>query len=690
METVHRKRARIWAYLMLAFFILLTGMAFPLSAFAGNTVVVACSDYQYPNWDTYEVGGIGNAGGAIVAGNTAQKLLEAGVSGVDALLCAGDYDFDLNRNADDTAAGIISLRNALNTSGLTDSHTHWVLVQGNHDPRNTGGGTSATGNNDPASGAYGVYVLNERDYPWYGGTEAGVKAAASDLQTYLDDKLDKKFSAPIFVISHLPLHYSMRTWVEGDARYAKYIFDVLNNYSAHGLNIIYLFGHDHSQGWDDYLGGSKVFLAPGDRINIADGTETGYTSQELKFVYMNAGFMGYYKNHNTQTSALDEPFYDIKDLTMSCFVISDNSVRITRYCCTGPTELKKAGILNRYRQEDTLQNYSPNMKVVSGTYVRTGGTIGHAYGSWTTEKEPTYTAEGLEKRVCAYDSSHVETRTIAKLPKPAPETEAKPASGTQTETEAKPASGTQTETEAKPASGTQAETEAKPASGTKTETKTKPSSGTKTETKTAPESDTKTETKVVPQSDTPAATASDADPKGAEFGVLQAKAVKVSTKTIKVQWRKVKGADSYIIYGNRCGKKLKKLATVKGTSYTQKKLKKGTYYKYVVVAVSSGRTISTSKMVHTVTKGGRYGNAVSLTVSKKKVTVKIGRTYKVKTKVKNDKTANKHRAVAFESGNTKIATVTGKGTIKGVGKGTCSIYVYAQNGLMKKIQVTVK
>ena len=39
---------------------------------------------------------------------------------------------------------------------------------------------------------------------------------------------------------------------------------------------------------------------------------------------------------------------------------------------------------------------------------------GHAYGAWTTVRKATCTQEGQEQRVCANDSNHKETRTIAK------------------------------------------------------------------------------------------------------------------------------------------------------------------------------------------------------------------------------------------------------------------------------------
>ncbi len=44
----------------------------------------------------------------------------------------------------------------------------------------------------------------------------------------------------------------------------------------------------------------------------------------------------------------------------------------------------------------------------------------------------------------------------------------------------------------------------------------------------------------------------------------------------------------------------------------------------------------------------------------------------------------------YESSNTKIATVSSKGVIKGIKKGTSTIYAFAPNGIMKTIKVTVK
>ncbi len=189
------------------------------------------------------------------------------------------------------------------------------------------------------------------------------------------------------------------------------------------------------------------------------------------------------------------------------------------------------------------------------------------------------------------------------------------------------------------------------------------------------------------------------DVTGAVFNALLARTTKLTNKNITLKWKKVPKADGYKIYGNRCGKKnhyklIKDVGKSK-TSYTQKKLKKGTYYKYVVVAykVVDGKkvTIAVSKTIHATTTGGKYGVAKSVKVNKSKITLKKGKKFTIKAKeVKKDKKIKNHRRIAYESSNTKVATVSKKGVVKAKTKGSCYIYVYAQNGVYKKVKVTVK
>jgi len=195
---------------------------------------------------------------------------------------------------------------------------------------------------------------------------------------------------------------------------------------------------------------------------------------------------------------------------------------------------------------------------------------------------------------------------------------------------------------------------------------------------------------------------SENDVKGAVFGKLQVKCTKVTNKKITLKWKKVKGADGYLVYGTPCGKgkKPKLIKTLKKnskTTFTQTKRKKGTPYRYIVRAYKlvGGKkiTISIAKTVHVFTNGGKYTNAKSVKVNKTKVSIKKGKKFKLKAtevKANKKKKIRKHRVICYESTNKKIATVTKKGVIKGKKKGTCKIYVYTQNGVSKTVKVTVK
>lgn len=191
----------------------------------------------------------------------------------------------------------------------------------------------------------------------------------------------------------------------------------------------------------------------------------------------------------------------------------------------------------------------------------------------------------------------------------------------------------------------------------------------------------------------------DGDYKGSNFGLLKAKTTKITKKSVTVKWNKVKNADGYIVYGAKCGAKSKykvlKVVSGKTTSYTQKKLKKGTYYKYNIVAFKNinGAKVTTavSKKIHATTLGGKYGVAKAVKVNKTKATIKKGKTFKIKaSEIKKDKKIKRHRAICYESSNTAVATVNAKGKVKGVKKGKCTIYVYAQNGVYKTVNIKVK
>ena len=83
-------------------------------------------------------------------------------------------------------------------------------------------------------------------------------------------------------------------------------------------------------------------------------------------------------------------------------------------------------------------------------------------------------------------------------------------------------------------------------------------------------------------------------------------------------------------------------------------------------------------------------------MNKTAVSLKAGKTFKIKAAVRKLKTGKKLMPKAFApklrylSSKTKVATVSSSGKIKARSKGTCYVYVFAHNGISKKIKVTVK
>lgn len=201
----------------------------------------------------------------------------------------------------------------------------------------------------------------------------------------------------------------------------------------------------------------------------------------------------------------------------------------------------------------------------------------------------------------------------------------------------------------------------------------------------------------------------DKDAKGTTFGLLSAKQKKVGKTSITINWNKLKGAKYYMVYGNKCGysngvfNQYVLLSTTTKTSIKFSKIlknsiQKGTYYKFMVVAVDGNNKVkASSKTVHIATLGGKYTNPKKVSVNKKikknKITLKKGKKIALKAKaVKANKKlkVDNHRTMKYESSNKKIASVSSSGKITAKKKGKCFIYAYALNGIYSKTKVTVK
>jgi hypothetical protein len=195
------------------------------------------------------------------------------------------------------------------------------------------------------------------------------------------------------------------------------------------------------------------------------------------------------------------------------------------------------------------------------------------------------------------------------------------------------------------------------------------------------------------------------DLSGARFSKLKPRSDKQTQNSITLSWNKAKGAEMYVIYGNQCDSKghahyLKKLGEVKGKKSSFKvkhidatKLNKGTMHKFCIVAYDEdGKILEKSATIHVTTTGSKWKNydKVKLTAPKEsKVTLKKKKTFTITAKAEGKK-VRKHVDLRYESTNKRIATVSKKRVIKPVGKGTCKVNVYAQNGKYKAIEVTVK
>jgi len=321
--------------LLLVLATLLCSFSFITASAEGESeviTVIAGSDFQNPS---------GNTAGKSTITKILSSMAKDGITKADGFLFCGDY----STGYDNSVPGLTAVKDAV--KGVVSENM--IFVKGNHDPADTAG-LSKSGANDHPSGGYGVFVINESDYMWYNNSEGTVKRTAQKLTNYLNEKLKEGYDKPIFVVSHLQLNYNMRTKYDGDGKHANYIFDVLNAAGEKGLNIFFLFGHNHSNGWDDYLGGSSVYLEKGDKILIAQNSGSKFKEETLNFTYMNAGYTGYYNNVNGADDTL----------TMSAFVITDDSVTVTRYSPNGIHDLKTKGVKNEYKNESA---YEPNDKV---------------------------------------------------------------------------------------------------------------------------------------------------------------------------------------------------------------------------------------------------------------------------------------------------------------------------------------
>ncbi len=220
-----------------------------------------------------------------------------------------------------TAFGISLVKKAVNEKW--NYGMQYLFVQGNHDtPKSVYLNDTGLYEFDK----YVVYTINEDDYPWNEQIDVGiakkkVEKTAAALDKALSALAEANDTRPVFVVSHLPLHYSTRS-SGNDNRYASYIFDAINN-NADNLNIVYLYGHNHSSTYDDYIGGAVNYLAKGETMKIGGSDE----EKTLGFTYTNCGYSGYSNNSDNETST--------SALTVTFATVSGSDISIRKYSKDG-------------------------------------------------------------------------------------------------------------------------------------------------------------------------------------------------------------------------------------------------------------------------------------------------------------------------------------------------------------------
>ena len=188
-----------------------------------------------------------------------------------------------------------------------------------------------------------------------------------------------------------------------------------------------------------------------------------------------------------------------------------------------------------------------------------------------------------------------------------------------------------------------------------------------------------------------------------DLSILLAVGKQKGKNSIGLTWLKCKGASGYEVYWSYCdGKKnYKKISNVKASgkrAFVHKKLKVDRAYKYYIAAykMEDGKKqyIAKSPTIHVAMKYEKRTNVKKITVNKAKVTLRPKNKFQIRAKTvlwnKKKKVLKHVEALRYYTENKKVAMVSKKGKITAKGKGTCTVYVIANNGVAKKIKVKVK
>lgn len=175
--------------------------------------------------------------------------------------------------------------------------------------------------------------------------------------------------------------------------------------------------------------------------------------------------------------------------------------------------------------------------------------------------------------------------------------------------------------------------------------------------------------------------------------------VRTTKGKLTLTWTPVNGADGYSVYTSVCNGKnnfKKQKETVKQTVTLNNMTGNKPYKLYVsTYKLEDGKRVELSRtmVLHIAINSDIYTNAKAITTEKESYTLNTGENVQIKAKtVKQEKGKKlvKHASeFRYLSADEHVATVTKDGTITAKGAGTCKIYVIANNGVYKGLNVTV-
>ena len=334
-------------------------------------------------------------------GTMLEKAKADGILEPDGFILGGDYESSY-ADAHDTPTAYRRVESVITNAFPYYNKNNIVNIQGNHDV------------NDPSvidqTGPYEyedyiVYVINNTDYPaGTGGTAAKNKTqqTSDNLAAYFNMLKAEGETRPIFIATHIPLHHNSRNpkgnnkdeagnvvstgWNE--TLYSRILFDTINE-NAKTFDIIFLFGHNHSGAYDDYIGGSVNYIGKGQKIRIPDynvtPSETSYTEETLNFTYMNYGYVGYSNNDNNKT------------LTMNTFEICPDRIVATRYSTSG--QYGEAEVIDRNMKTNAA------LVTVEGDRAGTVGSVAGAIAIASGVEDPVYTWASSNESVASVSYS---------------------------------------------------------------------------------------------------------------------------------------------------------------------------------------------------------------------------------------------------------------------------------------------